>query len=349
MFRDRDYLLTPEGLFFCVVGYVHPPERVVSYLKYAPEELPVKGGRRSFKRVLPYYTIPCLEETLTLLQEKYPNYIYHDDQSDVRFSAVPLTCIKRHFRPEERLRRMFSSGTKDGLESKVLDFVSTVSGHSGVPEKSFGVTGSVLTGLHNPRFSDMDITVYGRDNSLKVKATLLSLYANTKYGVERFRGSLLKDWCEEKARLYPLSLRDAESLYRRIWNRGTYEGTMFSMHPIRSKDEVHEKHSDKLSSPRAVVKVEATVEDAREAVFMPAVYLVRDVDFKSGPGVDDLSEVVSYEGLYSGIFSEDERVVVRGILEKVQDRRRGKVYSRVLVGSMRAGGRDYVKPKSSRV
>jgi hypothetical protein len=34
-FRDRDYLETADGLFFTVIGSVHPEDRVLAYRKKA--------------------------------------------------------------------------------------------------------------------------------------------------------------------------------------------------------------------------------------------------------------------------------------------------------------------------
>ena len=57
-YRDRDYLQTSEGYFFCVVGPTHPKDRVIAYLKYVPEASGTWGReRRRFRRALRYYTI----------------------------------------------------------------------------------------------------------------------------------------------------------------------------------------------------------------------------------------------------------------------------------------------------
>jgi len=36
--KDRDFVETAEGFFFCLVGYLHPPDRYTAYLKYTPAE-----------------------------------------------------------------------------------------------------------------------------------------------------------------------------------------------------------------------------------------------------------------------------------------------------------------------
>jgi len=66
----------------------------------------------------------------------------------------------------------------------------------------------------------------------------------------------------------------------------------------------------------------------------------------NGNSCDEISEVVSYEGLYADIASEGERIICKGKLEKVRSRDNKKEYYRILVGSFEAAGRDYIKKKA---
>ncbi|MEM2942776.1 MAG: hypothetical protein QXT81_05080, partial [Candidatus Bathyarchaeia archaeon] len=64
-YRDRDFIETKEGLLFTVVGNVHPPGRILAYLKYYP----AKSGKwsrlgQNFERAIKYYDIPHLKETI---------------------------------------------------------------------------------------------------------------------------------------------------------------------------------------------------------------------------------------------------------------------------------------------
>ncbi len=343
LFKDRDYLLTVEGLFFCVVGYVHPSDRVISYPKYVPKKK--TGEENIYKRILPFYTIQCLKDALNYLRKEYPHYIFQDETSNLEFSAVPLQNIKEHLCPEQGFIKLLHKDRKDSLESKAVEAISTLAECSGVRLDFFGITGSILLGIHNPKFSDVDIIVYGRNNSLKVKETLLEFYKNQKSDFKKFFGEKLKNWCRDKARLYPLSEAEAEKLYRRIWNRGIYKETFFSIHPTRLDEEVKEKYGEKIFSQNGLIEIEATVKNVEESMFIPSVYGVEDVTVRSGLKVD-VVEVVSYEGLYGGIFEEDERIVVKGVLEKVEERKTKEFYWRVVVGSLKAEGKDYIKPKS---
>ncbi|OYT44048.1 hypothetical protein B6U84_04865 [Candidatus Bathyarchaeota archaeon ex4484_40] len=75
-FRDRDYLRTEEGYFFCVLGPVHPEDRVIAYLKYVPDPSGKWGrGSNRFRRALPHYTVDGLLETFRFLESR-PEYLF---------------------------------------------------------------------------------------------------------------------------------------------------------------------------------------------------------------------------------------------------------------------------------
>ena len=56
----------------------------------------------------------------------------------------------------------------------------------------------------------------------------------------------------------------------------------------------------------------------------------------------NVEEVYSYEGLYSIIFKDGDKIRVKGLLEEVKNEKR-KSWWRVVIGSQEADGRDYVK------
>lgn len=317
-----------------MVGEVHPPGRALAYPKYLLSE----GGVR---RILNFYSVPHVEETIKLLENRYPQYLFHNSFSSLRFPAVPSSLVKTHYKPEEGLRRILSL-TGDPLEAKASRLAALLAERSGVPLENFGVTGSILLEIHHPSYSDIDLTVYGLEASLKVREALLNLYGSL--GVERLKGGRLKRWCEEKARLHPLTLREAEEIYRRTWSRGLFEGTFFSVHPVRADWEVGEAYGERRFKSGSLVEVEATILQAREALFLPAVYLIGEVEALKGRLEGEPCELVSFEGLYSGVFEAGEKVRIRGLLERVENLKNGRIHWRILVGSRLAGGSDYVKP-----
>jgi len=75
--RDRDFLRTREGFLFCVVGYAHPHNRVISYLKYIPSSDGIWGvGSERYARTMPNYTIPSLLSNIEMLKKNYSHYVF---------------------------------------------------------------------------------------------------------------------------------------------------------------------------------------------------------------------------------------------------------------------------------
>jgi len=343
-FRDRDYLRAKEGFFFCVVGPLHPPNRVISYLKYAPSKLGRWGkGMWRFKRVLKDYTIPSLLETFRLLERDYPHYLFYSPFYNVLMTAVPLEYIARHYRPEEKMAQLMKAQRLDLLQKKLLRFVSLLAEKSGVSPEFFGVTGSILLSVHRLSVSDLDVTVYGYKNSLGVKRALIDACSIGNSGMKRFEGSALTTWCKSKTRVHPLTFDEALQIYKRKWNIGVFDDTRFSVHPVKLEEEVTEEYADKVYEPIGPAVVGAVVHQNSDSMFLPAVYQVRETKIIKGPQATDIEEIVSYEGLYGDIAEIGETMLVKGKLEEVTDKKSKRKYHRVVVGSPEGKGTEYVK------
>ncbi|MEM2273620.1 MAG: hypothetical protein QXT26_07970 [Thermoproteota archaeon] len=343
-FRDRDFIETVEHFMFCVIGSVHPPDRVISYVKYVPSRDGIWfRGEKRFCRIVCNYVMPELINTLKFL-ERYPEYLYYSHVMGIRMSAVPLKKILFHFKPEEKMKEIAKNVSDlDPLERRALELAIKISDESGVKLGYFGVTGSILLGIHQP-FSDIDLTVYGMENARHVKETLKQIYLSRAPDLTALNGITAENWCLNKSKLYPLTYEEARKLLSRKWNIGLFKGTFFSIHPVKVEAEINEKYGDRIFRSLGMAKVVANIIDDSEVDFMPAVYRVGDVKVLEGKCEGDIREVVSYEGLYSGIANAGERIIAYGKLELVRDRRSGEVYYRVLVGSQEAGGRDYIRP-----
>jgi len=341
LFRDRDYVETIEGLFFTVVGNVHPPGYAIAYLKYVPSPDGKWGREKRFRRALPYYTVPMLLDTISYLKQSYPHYVVFFEELGVEMSAVPLSKVLKHYCPEERLREMME-GPRDELEGMAVELAEAIASEAGIPIGDLGVTGSILIGVHQP-FSDIDLVVYGRESALKVREALRELYKDPRRGIRGLSRQRLEDLLERRQRLFYLSKSEAEVICARKWNRGLFKDREFSIHPVKREGEVEESFGEFSYKPLGLATIRGVVVDASESLFMPSKWLIEDVEFVDGASVEGLREVCSYEGLYMGVVDSGERLEARGKVEAVY--RRGELsHYRLLVGSPEARGRDYVKP-----
>ena len=342
-FRDRDFIQTSEGFFFCVVSSLHPRERVISYIKYVPSASGIWGNDENrFSRILQKYTIPNLLQTFNYLEQNYPHYLFHSPVDDITVTAVPRQNIKQHFKPEEKLSQLRQATHPDSLQKKLIRFTKFLEKTSGIAETSFGVTGSILLDIHQPKFSDIDVTVYGTKDSWTLQKALTENHSSM-LPLRRLTGEALKDWSLKKAENYPLTAEEATKLYGRKWNLGIFEDRWVSIHPVKVETEVNEEYGEQFYHQCGQVTIQAVIEDNTDSIFLPAVYKIRDANVVDGAPPENITEVVSYESLYDSLAENGETVQAKGKLERVTEKGTSNEHYRVLVGSAEGKGTEYIK------
>ena len=343
-FLDRDFLTTPENFLFCVIGGIHPEHRVISYLKYCPQIDGQWGRTTRYSRMMKNYTVPSLQETLHFIQTYYPQYLYYSPVLNTQISAVPKHCISQHHKPEMKLADLFDHKPRDPLQFSVIKLVTAISQGTGIPIEQFGVTGSILTDIHQPGVSDIDLTIYGLKNGWKIRQFLKDIFQEhtklfTRHSPQE-RKHVLMRWSQR----YPLTIEEAEQIYIRRWNYGFYHNTAFSIHPIQTRDEIEYQYTDRQFHPLQVIEGRAKIVDTNKSLLLPAIYEITDFKSNDDQHTVAIRQVVSYNGLYNGIFEEGENIRIRGKLEHAVDKQRQQKYYRILVGSLLAQGQDYIKP-----
>ena len=310
--KDRDFVETTEGLFFCLVGYLHPPDRYAAYLKYTPARAGKWArGDVHYRRELPYYHVEHVRRTLDWLEAEHPRYLFTDPATGLRFSHVPADAVARYYVPERRLAEIVAA-PGDPLERETRDLARLLAAAADLPLEAFGVSGSILLGLHNPAFSDIDLLVYGAEPARLVRAVIDGLAGAGLVPLPEERRSR---WRAETSARFGLDADAVAALEARRWHYRLFRGRYVSLHATRADAEIRERYGDRRYEPRGRAVVEARVVDAGEALFLPAVYRVTDVRWhEGGPGAVD--EVVSFEGLYCGAAAEGERIRVTGHLEE---------------------------------
>jgi len=338
--KDRDYVETVDGLFFCLTGYLHPPDGYTAYPKYAPGDGIWSRDGVTYARIMRRYHVSEVRRMMEELQALRPEYVRFCPVRQIRMTFVPKRLVKRYYMPEQRLSQMLHEGPGDELEAQTVELAEAVSDGADVPVENLGVTGSILIAIHNPKYSDIDLTVYGVRSSSSVREWMRSGGDGV---VEKLRGRELEEWCVRRAGMFGLDRKTVRVIASRRWNYGLFEGRRFSMHPTRTDEEITETYGDRTYRPIGFVRAVATVSDSREAMYTPAVYRVEDVKVLEGPReAETVSEVVSYEGLFCDVAYEGEQIELAGKLERVE-KADGSVYMRVLVGSTEYPN-SYIKP-----
>ncbi|MHA1711458.1 MAG: hypothetical protein ACTSUS_05280 [Candidatus Freyarchaeota archaeon] len=319
--RDGDAILTEDGLVFYTMGYAHPEDRVVAYLKYVPSSLkdlfdvpwlPYTWRLEGVTLVRPakLYSPKIYRNVLSALRRISEDYVYYSPCDGKELVTVPRSKIRRVYVPCEQLRLLLRKESLDRLEEKAVKIIRLLSEKSGVPLGDFGVHGSISLQMHGEG-SDVDVSVYGSENFRRVKKALLLL---ADEGVVQ---PILADRFDELRR-----------------NRVLFEGVRVVVNATRKIEEIRERYGQYRYRALRPVEAECTVTEDWEAVFRPAVYGVECED-------ERVKQVVSMIGQFRDVARRGVRVVAKGMLERVEGEEGG--WLRIVVGSG-VGEEEYIWP-----
>jgi predicted nucleotidyltransferase len=167
--RDRDAIVTKEGLVFRVFGYSHPANSFICDVEYASERIFTSSNRKAPRNGAQNVWYKFYEdEGWRFLKKTFPQYLLFNSMLQRQVVGVDRQDVFEVRKPEEKLRAIMSTAAKDDLLKATREVVGTATKHSGLKPENFGVFGSLLHDFYHPKYSDIDLTVYGKDNALKL-------------------------------------------------------------------------------------------------------------------------------------------------------------------------------------
>jgi predicted nucleotidyltransferase len=322
--RDRDSILTKEGLLFRVFGYSHPPNAYICDAEYAAASVftstdpraPRTGGSKLFYK---FYN----DEGMKLVFNKFPQYtVFHEMLGQKVVGVNPDGAEVR--KPEKRLPELMATEPKDKLVDATQRVLNTMLQQSGLSMKDFGVFGSMLHGFHHPDYSDIDLVVYGRKQNTTMRRVLAELYADESAGFRnefsnpdvmegkqwRYKNLTVKEflWHQRRKQIYGL-FNDSKS--------GRVAKAEFE--PVRAWSEITSEYdSEARIVQKGWVKLKARVTDDADAPFIPSIYVIEPIEVLSGPKeAAEAVRVFSYMEEFRLQAQKDETIVVEGNLEEV--------------------------------
>jgi len=200
---EGDFIESKSGHIFELKGFHQPKDHTIAFIRYVPtsksSSLEIERRKRvnSSNCSLEYYKkIYPINEKFQYIQEKHPEYLFSHPNYYFKLQAVPNSEIKEHFLPNKFLQILHNS--KEILSSSsvlkdALDLCLYLSKNSGVSYEYIGITGSLLVGLQNEE-SDIDLIVYGYENSIKIREVIKENYQKNDdkhplraYSIENYR------------------------------------------------------------------------------------------------------------------------------------------------------------------
>jgi predicted nucleotidyltransferase len=327
---EGDLILTKDGSFFDVKGLIHPPKRIISFIRYFMNS---EGTRK--KNGATYAKVYSLSERYALLKKRLPRYLVHDQVFDETLCEVPIHEVKKTYRPTEKLQEMRRSRELDALESKALQQAELLKEEANIPWGSIGISGSIAIGLHTAD-SDIDPIVYGSQNCWKVYMILKEMCKNKRRSIKPYTQEDLRTLFDFRSKDSSANFESFVRTESRKAMQGKFAGTDYFVRFVKDWDEVDEAYGDVRYKNVGVAEIRATIEDDSEAIFTPCIFKISNTRVLDGPHVGDIEEIVSFRGRFCEQAKAGEEVVVRGKLEHVEEKKRGREYFRLLLGNQKS-------------
>jgi predicted nucleotidyltransferase len=324
--RDRDAIQTAEGIIFRVFGYSHPKDSYICDAEYASSKIFNSTDPRAPRegRSELYYKF-YNDEGMKLVTKKYPHYLVNHEMLGLKIVGVPQNLIVEARQPQPRLQELLKTGPNDPLLSAMERVLGITTKMSGVSSKNFGVFGSMLHGFHHPKYSDIDFTIYGKEENARICQTMSELYADNNSGLRnefesdevmkgkdwRFKNFEVKDfvWHQRRKMIY--------GLYDDRKNSGRVIKAEFE--PVKAWNEIKSEYDPKTHiTQKGWTRIRARVTNDEDSPFIPSVYGIEPLEVLSGPKEAlNAKRIFSYMEEFRQQVKKDEIIVVEGNLEEI--------------------------------
>nr|MDO8090519.1 nucleotidyltransferase domain-containing protein [Candidatus Sigynarchaeota archaeon] len=320
---EGDFIEDKNNLIFDVKGLVHPPDRVIAYLRYYPD---VRGNRTRINGKK-YTKVYSLRDREAYLSKKFPEYLYFDPVFGVKLESVPRNQIIKVYCPVEKLQELLSAGPSNKLQEKAILFAETLQEESKIPMNKVGVSGSVLVDLAK-KDSDIDIIVYGEKNCRKAYEALGTILRENPF-IKAYNEKGLRRLYEFRAKDTLMSYEDFLFSEKRKRMSGEIGGVDFFVRFLKEPNEIGERYGDTRYVSLNSATIEGVTLDDRESIFTPCKYVVEHTKTLEGEA-PRITEIVSFRGRFCDQIRKGERFIARGKIEKVITKNR--TYHRLLLG-----------------
>jgi predicted nucleotidyltransferase len=327
--RDRDAIISKEGIIFRVYGYWHPSSGAICDVEYAPSTIyqsddPRAPRGKANSRYFKFYR----DEGLNFVRANYPQYQLFYVPLQKWLVGVPNPEIAQTRLPHIALRKLLTRAPQDELITTLTKLLETLCDRSRLRLDDIGVFGSLLHGFYHPSFSDIDLTIIGQTNISELLRILTIFYSEGTMLVNEFSSPLL--WKKKNWQFTSLTLDEYAYHQRRKLIYGIYlrnpcaRSVKIEFEPVKSVNEiVNEYDADTTVEWLGWIEATGRVVNDSEGPYIPSIYEVEIEQVNLERNIDvDITRIVSYVEEFRMQLRNDERFFVAGNLEKVSCRRK---------------------------
>jgi len=323
--RDRDAIVTKEGLIFRVFGYSHPPNAYICDVEYAPaiifKSTDPKAFRNKGQKVFcKFYG----DEGWNFIQSRVPQYMILHEMLGRKVVGVNYSNILKVQKPEVKFEKLVNTEPKDSLITAMRDLLEVITERSGLSVEDFGVFGSLLHGFHNPKFSDIDLIIYGRRNTSKLCETLQELYETDSSPLrnefETDHTIRKKNWrFQNLSPLEYLQHQQRKLIYGLFNDQKSGRIMKTELEPVKNWREISNEYDPETRIlQKGWTRMLACVTGDNDAPFIPSIYEIEPLSVLQGAKEAlEVKRIVSYMEEFRMQALRDETVYVEGNLEEV--------------------------------
>lgn len=322
--RDRDAIVTDGKMIFRVYGYSHPPKAYICDPEYAPANIyksdNPKALRVKGKQV--YYKF-FEDEGLRFVREHYPQYTFWHAPLQTRLVGARQNQIAKTKKPEETFEQLFEKPAKDDLIRALHTLSNLIIDRAGLSKNDFGVFGSLLHGFYHPKYSDLDLIIYGREALSRLCQTLEAMYSEensqlqnefeTEEAITGKRWKFLNYnpqefiWHQRRKLIYAI-----------FHDKRSHKTIKTEFEPVKQWKEIQNEYNAKTRIlKRGWISAIARVTDDSNVSFIQSIYRIEPLKILAGAKADDIQRIVSYVEEFRMQAQKDEEVHVEGNLEQV--------------------------------
>ncbi len=341
-----DYFRDDKDRICQVLTWHHPSDRRLCIVKYdlGDSYWTSRETGIQYKRILKSYSLEGQEDNLQRVKEIEPSYLYHSVMYGVDFLAVPFERIKHYYYPELRLQEIIQENTKlDRLERKVKTLAELLHEHLKIPIENMGITGSILWKGQTEK-SDIDFMIYGNKFAQDFNEQFPIIY-------DEFPE--IKPMSLDKSRRYAESIGRKAGLPISLSTKyvaikkwlSVYGNTNLSLIFSPTPEEIPFNYGEQQFTPINSIDIECVISNSDLGYAYPSIYEIKDCSILSeNSSVIDLPivRILSFEGALTGFFKKGDSVVVRGLLEKVKNRKNNSEFYQIILGTKECIGNEFI-------
>ncbi len=265
------------------------------------------------------------DEGWKFIQNNFPKYMIPHETLSRKVVGVRWNDIFEVRIPDLVIQLLMRAPPKDDLLEAMQDVIKVILESSTLHLEDFGVFGSLLHGFYHPRFSDIDLIIYGRKNLAKLRETVAELSetdsSRLKNEFETDQTIAGKNWRFQNLSPEEYTWHQRRKLIYTLFDNPKSGRTIKTeFEPVKDWKEIQNVCASITKIvKKGWIKLTAKVTDDSDGPFIPSVYGIEPLEVVEGSrSAVEAKRVISYMEEFRAQAYRDETVEVIGNLEEVK-------------------------------